>query len=469
MAQEFQRRVLVIDADLRHPRVHELLGLEAGPGTRRRAHGTATLEDALVEIPEQHLTVLRAGRAYDRPAEMLGSGPMRRLIDTLRTQFDRDRDRFGAGGRLRPGRDRAARRWPAARRARRRRRPSPRSRVRIGSLGSSKLLGLVFNESGAPLEAPYGSERMNALALDGARRTGPGSCSCNCSNVRSRLAGSRRSASRSCSLSARCCSPRGSSVRADDSGDRLAHPAGHGSLSRLPLLQRLLRPDSRAVGARNRRPPAAGRRRRLDHPGGDLFRACRRSRCAAAPSSRRLRSFIAATLTWRFAFNVVIRAPRLVENMLIVGTGSMAVAVARQIFQQHDFAYHIVGFRRRRPGDRSCRPAIREVIGEPTDARALVDALRRAIASSSPYPDRRGGLPVQRAGARQAVGRARRGGDDDLRAADRQGHAGEPQAELGLIFSDGFRVSRIRRLLKRLVDIVLSFGRAGPVGRCRWR
>ena len=32
MAQEFQRRVLVIDTDLRRPGVHELLGLPPGPG-----------------------------------------------------------------------------------------------------------------------------------------------------------------------------------------------------------------------------------------------------------------------------------------------------------------------------------------------------------------------------------------------------------------------------------------------------
>ena len=96
MAQEFQRRVLVMDTDLRRPGVHELLGLPPGPGLVDVLTGAATLEEALVEIPEYHLTVLRAGRTYDRPAEMLGSAPMRRLVDTLRTQFDRIVDRFGA-------------------------------------------------------------------------------------------------------------------------------------------------------------------------------------------------------------------------------------------------------------------------------------------------------------------------------------------------------------------------------------
>jgi len=154
MAQEFQRRVLVIDADLRQPRLHECLGLPAGPGLVDVLTGAATLEDALVEIPEHRLTVLRAGRTYERPAEMLGSAPMRRLVDTFRTQFDRividssptlvsdpvavaslsDRVLLVVRG--------GHTTKPAIARA-------------IGVLGPAKLLGLVFNESASPQQAPY--------------------------------------------------------------------------------------------------------------------------------------------------------------------------------------------------------------------------------------------------------------------------------------------------------------------------
>ena len=89
MAQEFQRRVLIVDTDLRRPAVHEMLGLPPGPGLVDVLTGDASLEEALIEIPDYRLTVLRAGRTYDRSAEMLGSAPMRRLMDTLRTEFDR--------------------------------------------------------------------------------------------------------------------------------------------------------------------------------------------------------------------------------------------------------------------------------------------------------------------------------------------------------------------------------------------
>jgi capsular exopolysaccharide synthesis family protein len=150
MAQEFQRRVLVLDGDLRQPRLHALLGLDAGPGLVDVLTGRAALEEALIEIPEYHLMVLRSGGAYERPAEILGSGPMRRLIDTLRTQFDRivvDSAPAvvsdpGAIAPLADGLLLVVRAGSTTK---------PAIASAVGALASSKLLGLVFNESGAPL------------------------------------------------------------------------------------------------------------------------------------------------------------------------------------------------------------------------------------------------------------------------------------------------------------------------------
>jgi len=155
MAQEFQQRVLVMDTDLRSPGVHGLLGVPPGPGLVDVLTGEATLEDALIEVADHHLIVLRAGRVYDRPAEMLGSAPMRRLVDTLRREFDRividsapatvaDPAAVAtladtlvlvvrAGTTTKPAIARA-----------------------IQALGAGKLLGLVFNASGALQQhAPY--------------------------------------------------------------------------------------------------------------------------------------------------------------------------------------------------------------------------------------------------------------------------------------------------------------------------
>ncbi len=89
MAQEFQQRVLLVDADLRRPTVHQLFGLGDGPGLGDVLMNVADLDQALVTLPDQHLTILPAGVPPSHPAELLGSATMRRVLDTLRTRFDR--------------------------------------------------------------------------------------------------------------------------------------------------------------------------------------------------------------------------------------------------------------------------------------------------------------------------------------------------------------------------------------------
>lgn len=89
MAQEFQQRVLLLDADLRRPSVHRLFGLSETPGLSDVLMGGATIDDALVAVPEHRLTVLPSGIIPTHPAELLGSAAMRRVLDTLRTRFDR--------------------------------------------------------------------------------------------------------------------------------------------------------------------------------------------------------------------------------------------------------------------------------------------------------------------------------------------------------------------------------------------
>ena len=73
MAQEFQQRVLLIDCDLRRPSVHRLFGLSDGPGLGDVLMNVAELDQALVALPEYHLTVLPAGLPPSHPAELLGS------------------------------------------------------------------------------------------------------------------------------------------------------------------------------------------------------------------------------------------------------------------------------------------------------------------------------------------------------------------------------------------------------------
>jgi len=89
MAQELQRRVVIVEADLRKPSMQHLFGLPAGPGLSDYLAGAAELKEVMKFLPEQNLTVIPAGMTPTNPAELLGSTAMRRLLDQLRTRFDR--------------------------------------------------------------------------------------------------------------------------------------------------------------------------------------------------------------------------------------------------------------------------------------------------------------------------------------------------------------------------------------------
>jgi len=69
--------------------VHKLFGIQEGQGLSDVLMGAADLNQVLVEVPDYHLTLLPAGSLPSHPAELLGSAAMRRVLDNLRTRFDR--------------------------------------------------------------------------------------------------------------------------------------------------------------------------------------------------------------------------------------------------------------------------------------------------------------------------------------------------------------------------------------------
>jgi len=89
MAQEYQQRICVVDADLRASLQQRLFGLAEGVGLSDVLTGRAALEEALVTVEEHHITVLPAGSPSAHPAELLGTTAMRRVIESLRSRFDR--------------------------------------------------------------------------------------------------------------------------------------------------------------------------------------------------------------------------------------------------------------------------------------------------------------------------------------------------------------------------------------------
>lgn len=87
MAQGGQTVVLV-DADLRRPRIDDYLGLEGGAGLTTALIGSADVNELLQPWGEDQLFVLTSGQIPPNPSELLGSEAMRELIQRLEDAFD---------------------------------------------------------------------------------------------------------------------------------------------------------------------------------------------------------------------------------------------------------------------------------------------------------------------------------------------------------------------------------------------
>jgi capsular exopolysaccharide synthesis family protein len=84
-----EHRVLLIDGDLRKPRLHKVFGLDNTRGLSNVIRGEISCEQAYQKTPVRGLTVITSGRVPPNPSELLGSARMAELLVHLRTQFDR--------------------------------------------------------------------------------------------------------------------------------------------------------------------------------------------------------------------------------------------------------------------------------------------------------------------------------------------------------------------------------------------
>lgn len=79
--------VLIIDADLRRPRVHRTFNLKNNSGLCNYLAGECDLS-TLIQIAAPNLYVLPVGPLPPNPAELLGSPKMKQAIETLSANFD---------------------------------------------------------------------------------------------------------------------------------------------------------------------------------------------------------------------------------------------------------------------------------------------------------------------------------------------------------------------------------------------
>ncbi len=82
------QRVLLIDADLRRPKVHEVFAQKAEPGLSNLMVGSAKASDSVKKTSVSGLWVLPAGRIPPNPAELLGSKRFKDFLASLAEHFD---------------------------------------------------------------------------------------------------------------------------------------------------------------------------------------------------------------------------------------------------------------------------------------------------------------------------------------------------------------------------------------------
>ena len=78
-------RVLLVDADMRRPGLHTVIGAQNEVGLSHLLVGQARVRDAVQKTSEPNLFVIAAGRIPPNPSELLSSERMNALLANLRS------------------------------------------------------------------------------------------------------------------------------------------------------------------------------------------------------------------------------------------------------------------------------------------------------------------------------------------------------------------------------------------------
>ncbi|MBQ7822472.1 MAG: CpsD/CapB family tyrosine-protein kinase [Clostridia bacterium] len=81
-------RVLIIDCDMRRPRIHRYYDLESRVGLSNILSGMCTLTEAIKQTNRPNLHVIPAGLIPPNPAELIASENMKKMLDELSEVYD---------------------------------------------------------------------------------------------------------------------------------------------------------------------------------------------------------------------------------------------------------------------------------------------------------------------------------------------------------------------------------------------
>lgn len=87
LAEEYDHTVLLVEADLRRPTMHQYLTLEDRPGFADYLLGEVELSDAIIPTGIGKLSIIRAGRSVPNPAELFSSQRTKNLIMEMKSRY----------------------------------------------------------------------------------------------------------------------------------------------------------------------------------------------------------------------------------------------------------------------------------------------------------------------------------------------------------------------------------------------
>jgi protein-tyrosine kinase len=88
MVKQHGRRVLLIDADLRGPKLHECLGAPNHPGLSDYLTGQNDEFSVIQRGPMENLFFIPAGKMVSTPAELVANGRLKFLLNRVESLFD---------------------------------------------------------------------------------------------------------------------------------------------------------------------------------------------------------------------------------------------------------------------------------------------------------------------------------------------------------------------------------------------
>lgn len=85
---QLEKKVLIIDADLRKPRLHRLFEIKNVGGLSGYLTGRVTIKEAIQKTSHENIWIISSGPIPPNPAELLNSEKMKRLLEDMREEFD---------------------------------------------------------------------------------------------------------------------------------------------------------------------------------------------------------------------------------------------------------------------------------------------------------------------------------------------------------------------------------------------